>query len=77
MSLYVEGGQTIQTSFLKSGNINRLITYLSPKLIGGEDAFGMFNDMEIKTMQEARQIRFQSVEQTGEDIKIISTLGIG
>jgi len=77
MSLYVEGGREVQTSFLKSGNINRLITYLSPKLIGGEDAFGMFNDMQIKTIKEAQQICFQSVEQIGEDIKIISTFEIG
>lgn len=77
MSLYVEGGATVQTSFLKSGHVNRLITYLSPKLIGGEDALGMFNDMEIKTMKEAKHLRFLSVEQMGEDIKIISTLEIG
>ncbi|MBS4196745.1 bifunctional diaminohydroxyphosphoribosylaminopyrimidine deaminase/5-amino-6-(5-phosphoribosylamino)uracil reductase RibD [Lederbergia citri] len=72
--LYVEGGSSINASFLKSGNVNQLITYVAPKIIGGDSAISMFGDLNVKEMNEAYKLTFQKVEVIGEDLKITSTL---
>ena len=71
-SIYVEGGQKVQASFLKSGNVNRVITYIAPKFIGGSDANGMIAQLDVRSMEEAYPLQFEKVEQLGEDIKITS-----
>ncbi|PLS15986.1 riboflavin biosynthesis protein RibD [Bacillus sp. M6-12] len=73
-SIYVEGGQQVNASFLKSGAVNRIITYISPKVIGGNEAANMIGDLQVMTMNEAFQLSFESIEQLGEDIKITSKL---
>ncbi|WP_142919190.1 bifunctional diaminohydroxyphosphoribosylaminopyrimidine deaminase/5-amino-6-(5-phosphoribosylamino)uracil reductase RibD [Peribacillus saganii] len=73
-SIYVEGGQQVNASFLKSGFVNRIVTYLSPKIIGGSEAPNMIGDLQIMTMSEAFQLSFESIEQLGDDIKITSKL---
>nr|WP_233711607.1 bifunctional diaminohydroxyphosphoribosylaminopyrimidine deaminase/5-amino-6-(5-phosphoribosylamino)uracil reductase RibD [Lederbergia citrisecunda] len=72
--LYVEGGRAINASFLKSGKVNQLITYVAPKIIGGNSAISMFEDLNVKEMNEAYGLTFQKVAVIGEDLKITSTL---
>ena len=36
LSLFVEGGQTVHASFLQTKYFNEIVTYISPKLIGGK-----------------------------------------
>ncbi|MBS4219909.1 bifunctional diaminohydroxyphosphoribosylaminopyrimidine deaminase/5-amino-6-(5-phosphoribosylamino)uracil reductase RibD [Bacillus sp. FJAT-49711] len=72
--LYVEGGTTINASFLKSGYVNQLITYVAPKIIGGNSGAPMFGDVNVKEMPEAYRLTFQNVEVIGEDLKITSIL---
>ncbi|MCR2822244.1 bifunctional diaminohydroxyphosphoribosylaminopyrimidine deaminase/5-amino-6-(5-phosphoribosylamino)uracil reductase RibD [Lederbergia panacisoli] len=72
--LYVEGGKTINASFLKSGNVNQLITYVAPKIIGGNSALPMFGDLNVQKMPEAYRLTFQNVEVIGEDLKLTSIL---
>ncbi len=38
LSLFVEGGQTVHASFLQTKYFNEIVTYISPKLIGGSKA---------------------------------------
>ena len=38
LSLFVEGGQTVHASFLQTKYFNEIVTYISPKLIGGKNA---------------------------------------
>lgn len=71
-SLYVEGGHQVHTSFLKTGNVNRFITYLSPKIVGGPSAVGMFAELNINQMQDSYPLVFEKVEQLGNEIKIVS-----
>jgi diaminohydroxyphosphoribosylaminopyrimidine deaminase / 5-amino-6-(5-phosphoribosylamino)uracil reductase len=73
-SVYVEGGQRVNASFIKIKAVNRIITYLSPKLIGGDDAPGMLGDLQVMNLDNAYQLQFESFEQIGDDIKITSTL---
>ena len=73
-SLYVEGGQAIHSSFLKSGKVNRLVTYIAPKIVGGIDAPSMFTDLQITNMNDAISLEFEHVERIGNDIKMTSIL---
>lgn len=72
MSLFVEGGPTINGSFLEAGRINRLITYIAPKLIGGEHAPTSFSGNGIKTISEAPSLEIKCSEMIGETIKIVA-----
>lgn len=74
MKLYVEGGKTINASFLKSRYVNQLITYVAPKIVGGNKAVPMFADLDVQQMTEAFELKFQHVEMIGEDLKITSVL---
>lgn len=69
-SLLVEGGSTIHGSFLKAGRFNEVISYVAPKLIGGEGAPTLFGGEGIPNIDEAVQLEIQSVEHIGKDLKI-------
>lgn len=71
-SLFVEGGATVNDSFLRSGLINEFILYLAPKLIGGSHAPTSIGGEGIHRLSEALQLEIASVEQVGEDIKIVA-----
>ncbi|WHY86572.1 bifunctional diaminohydroxyphosphoribosylaminopyrimidine deaminase/5-amino-6-(5-phosphoribosylamino)uracil reductase RibD [Neobacillus novalis] len=74
MKLYVEGGKTVNASFLKSRYVNQLITYVAPKIVGGNKAVPMFADLDVGQMTDAFEIKFKHVEMVGEDLKITSVL---
>ncbi|WP_442865070.1 bifunctional diaminohydroxyphosphoribosylaminopyrimidine deaminase/5-amino-6-(5-phosphoribosylamino)uracil reductase RibD [Alkalihalobacillus sp. CinArs1] len=71
-SVFVEGGPTINGSFLEAGAFQKVITYVAPKLIGGTGAPTSFEGNGIATMQDTLELTIESVEQIGDDIKIIS-----
>lgn len=72
MSLFVEGGAEINGSFLESRQMNQVITYIAPKLIGGKTAPTSFAGGGIPFINEAVSLRIKYVGQIGEDIKIIA-----
>lgn len=74
MKLYVEGGKTVNASFLKSGSVNQLITYVAPKIVGGSEAVPMFGDLGVQQMTAAFKLKFQQIDVMGEDLKITSVL---
>ncbi|MFI8687435.1 bifunctional diaminohydroxyphosphoribosylaminopyrimidine deaminase/5-amino-6-(5-phosphoribosylamino)uracil reductase RibD [Rossellomorea sp. NPDC077527] len=71
-SLYVEGGSTIHSAFLKESAFQELIMYMSPKLIGGSTAFTSFGGEGFPTMAEGLEMEIQSFERIGKDIKIVA-----
>lgn len=72
MSLFVEGGAEINGSFLNSRQINQLITYIAPKLIGGKTAPTSFAGMGFPTMSETLSLKIKHVDRIGADIRIIA-----
>ncbi|MFC3884331.1 bifunctional diaminohydroxyphosphoribosylaminopyrimidine deaminase/5-amino-6-(5-phosphoribosylamino)uracil reductase RibD [Bacillus songklensis] len=69
-SLLVEGGSTVHGSFLKAGRFNQMISYVAPKLIGGKEAPTLFGGEGIPNINEAVQLKIQSVEYVGDDLKL-------
>ncbi|MCI0763265.1 bifunctional diaminohydroxyphosphoribosylaminopyrimidine deaminase/5-amino-6-(5-phosphoribosylamino)uracil reductase RibD [Bacillus sp. TL12] len=74
LSLFVEGGQSIHASFLETKCFNEIVTYISPKLIGGKDAPTMFGGTGFNKLQDALSLQIQEMKQIGDDIKIVATV---
>ncbi|WP_096153659.1 MULTISPECIES: bifunctional diaminohydroxyphosphoribosylaminopyrimidine deaminase/5-amino-6-(5-phosphoribosylamino)uracil reductase RibD [Bacillus] len=73
-SLFVEGGATVNGSFLKEKKINQLITYIAPTLIGGGKAPTSFGGEGFQKMVETLSLSFEEVSMIGNDIKIIAKI---
>lgn len=71
-SLLVEGGATVNDSFLRAGAVQQVITYIAPKLLGGASAPTSFGGRGIERLADARSLTVASVEQLGNDMKIVS-----
>ncbi len=68
MSLLVEGGSHINGSFLDEGLIDKLLLFLSPKVIGDQQAPGIFGGKGVSDLQEAVALKEIMSKKIGEDI---------
>lgn len=73
LSLFVEGGQTVHANFLQTKYFNEIVTYISPKLIGGSNAPTLFGGNGFSTLQDALSLKIQEMKQIGDDIKIVAS----
>ncbi|KAA0550332.1 bifunctional diaminohydroxyphosphoribosylaminopyrimidine deaminase/5-amino-6-(5-phosphoribosylamino)uracil reductase RibD [Bacillus sp. BGMRC 2118] len=71
-SILIEGGSEVNGSFLQEQAFNQVVTYIAPKLIGGKLAPGFIGGTGIADMNNAAQLRYKTIEQLGEDIKIVA-----
>jgi diaminohydroxyphosphoribosylaminopyrimidine deaminase / 5-amino-6-(5-phosphoribosylamino)uracil reductase len=67
-SLLVEGGSQINGSFLDEGLIDKLLLFLSPKLIGDHQALGIFGGRGVSSLEEAVALKEMKTRRVGEDI---------
>jgi len=71
-SLLVEGGAEINGSFLQARAIQKVVSYLSLKLIGGSSAPSPFGGKGFATMDEAVALTDVQMESVGEqDIRMV------
>jgi diaminohydroxyphosphoribosylaminopyrimidine deaminase/5-amino-6-(5-phosphoribosylamino)uracil reductase len=68
MSILVEGGSQVNGAFLDEGLIDKLLLFLSPKLIGDKDAMGIFGGKGIASLREAISLNEFRVRRIGGDI---------
>ncbi len=71
VSLMVEGGSQVNGSFLDEKRIDKLILFISPKLIGDSQAPGIFGGKGAIDLTEAFSLRKINVRRIGGDILII------
>ncbi|TMW73667.1 bifunctional diaminohydroxyphosphoribosylaminopyrimidine deaminase/5-amino-6-(5-phosphoribosylamino)uracil reductase RibD [Alteribacter natronophilus] len=69
-SVLVEGGGSVNDSFLRSGLFEQVIVYIAPLLIGGEDARSSFAGSGIRSLTDAAELSIQKTENIGRDLKI-------
>ncbi len=67
-SLLVEGGSHVNGSFLDEGLIDKFILFLSPKIIGDQEAPGIFAGRGVSDLQEAVVLREIRTKKVGEDV---------
>jgi diaminohydroxyphosphoribosylaminopyrimidine deaminase/5-amino-6-(5-phosphoribosylamino)uracil reductase len=71
-SLFVEGGASVNGSFLKEQAINQIITYIAPKLIGGKEAPSLIGGEGFARMSDTLELEIKEFMKIGQDIKIVS-----
>ncbi|HVP76628.1 MAG TPA: bifunctional diaminohydroxyphosphoribosylaminopyrimidine deaminase/5-amino-6-(5-phosphoribosylamino)uracil reductase RibD [Thermodesulfobacteriota bacterium] len=68
MNLLVEGGSQVNGSFLDEGLIDKLLLFLSPRLMGDPKALGIFDGRGVSNLSEAITIKEISTKRIGEDL---------
>jgi len=63
----VEAGPTLGSALISSGNIDELVIYQAPKLLGSGKEF--VRDLGITTLSDHIELELLSVQQIGSDIK--------
>ena len=66
-SLMVEGGSHTYASFLKSGAVDRMLLFIGPKIIGGQEALSWCGELGVDQLDQALQIDISSITTVGED----------
>lgn len=68
--VFVEGGPTIASAFLRDGLVDELLCYLAPTLIGGERL--ALGDLGVTTIDEQRRLDVISLERLGDDFLLVT-----
>ncbi len=69
-SVLLEGGGTLNGTFMQLGLVDRVQAYIAPKLIGGADAKGPIGGDGIALMREAQALCSPTITRLGNDILI-------
>jgi diaminohydroxyphosphoribosylaminopyrimidine deaminase/5-amino-6-(5-phosphoribosylamino)uracil reductase len=69
-SVLLEGGPTLAWSMVEDRAVDKVVVYLAPKLIGGEDAPGVLGGRGFAPIAQAMQLRVASFDRVGEDLKV-------
>ncbi|WP_314506356.1 bifunctional diaminohydroxyphosphoribosylaminopyrimidine deaminase/5-amino-6-(5-phosphoribosylamino)uracil reductase RibD [uncultured Microbacterium sp.] len=73
--VFVEGGPTVASAFLRDGLADEILTYLAPTLVGagadGSDRTAL-RGLGVETIAQQRRLRIQSVQTLGDDLLILA-----
>jgi diaminohydroxyphosphoribosylaminopyrimidine deaminase/5-amino-6-(5-phosphoribosylamino)uracil reductase len=73
-SLLLEGGPTLAGAFLRAGLIDKLLLFIAPKLVGGDDAPPLFAGPGARSLAEAFPVGELEVEPVGDDLLLTAYL---
>ena len=68
-SVLIEGGGTINASLLENQLIDKVVLYVAPKLVGGQDAPTFLEGTGIENMSDAVELSNVTVTPIGKDFK--------
>lgn len=71
-SILLEGGGTLNWAALEQGIVQKVLTYIAPKLAGGKEAKTPVEGTGISLMSQAIRLTHSTVTQIGEDFLIES-----
>ena len=71
-SILVEGGNKVISSFLQAKLLNRLVMYISPQLIGGNNAMSFFVGEGFSHLANTLKLKFEHIEWLGDNLKIVA-----
>ena len=69
-----ECGPKLATAAIKSDCIQECITFIAPKILGGDYCMTPFSDFKFTSMKEVLNLNLKGVDRYGEDICLISDL---
>ena len=73
-NIFWECGPNLATAAIKAGCIQELITFIAPKILGGEKNMSPFSDFEFKDMNEVINLNTSEINFMGHDICVKSYL---
>lgn len=69
-SLLIEGGADVNASALREGVVDRVLYFLAPRLLGGQDAVGAIGGRSPAQLSEALTLKRVTVTRVGPDILV-------
>ncbi len=69
-----ECGPRLATAAIQSNCIQEIITFIAPKILGGENSMNPFGDFKFEEMHEILKLSNAQVSLIGNDIRVKSTL---
>jgi diaminohydroxyphosphoribosylaminopyrimidine deaminase/5-amino-6-(5-phosphoribosylamino)uracil reductase len=72
-SVLLEGGATSHASALKAGLVNRVILYVAPQFLGGQDSRSLIGGRSPESLSDAVPLRDLRITPIGNDLKIEAT----
>ena len=69
-SLLVEGGSDLNATVLRAGLSQRLMCFVAPLLLGGQDAKGLVGGLSPLRLRDAMPLKNLRIEQVGRDMLI-------
>ena len=75
-SLLVEGGSQLLTSFFSAGLVNKVYTYMAPKIIGGVDSLSPINSEHFFAHNGASVLQKKEIIPLGCDVCFVSETGL-
>jgi diaminohydroxyphosphoribosylaminopyrimidine deaminase/5-amino-6-(5-phosphoribosylamino)uracil reductase len=66
----LEGGPTLAWSMVEDRAVDKVVVYLAPKLIGGQDAPGVLGGRGFAPIAQAMQLSVASFDRVGEDLRV-------
>ena len=67
-----ECGPELATAAVKASCVQELITFIAPKILGGENVMNPFSDFEFESMGEVKNLNLQEIYPLGNDFYIRS-----
>ncbi|MEJ1156196.1 bifunctional diaminohydroxyphosphoribosylaminopyrimidine deaminase/5-amino-6-(5-phosphoribosylamino)uracil reductase RibD [Microbacterium marmarense] len=68
--VFVEGGPTLASAFLREGLADEVLAYVAPVLLGGDRL--AVDDIGVATISQARRLAVASIENLGDDLLVIA-----
>lgn len=68
VSVFAEGGRQIHTSLIRAGCADKLYAFMAPKIVGGQLLRSPVEDLGVRSMDEALQIKRPRWHAFGDDI---------
>ena len=70
VSVMLEAGSGILTSFLTKQLIDKFIIFIAPKIIGGDSPYNMFSKLENDHVNDSTDLEFSSFKKIGGDLMV-------
>lgn len=70
ISVMLEAGPEVLTSFLKELLIDKFIIFMAPKIIGGDSPYNMFSKLENDHIGDSTDLEFSSFKKVGSDLVV-------
>jgi len=74
LSILLEGGATLNASALREKVADRILIFMAPKIIGGEEAPGMIGGDGAARIRDAAPLKRLKIKRIGPDIRIEGVL---